>query len=192
MKAIFVLFILVITTSVMSACAYKLSTNLETLPGNVSRIQVPIFKNSTLEPGAEIYFTNSLKSEALRSRVAKIVNDSADAEAILQGTLSSIEVLAGDSVIESSANPYLANGTVLATQYALIVNVDLVLKKKDSSQILWSGNFKQSKNFTAAQITLPVINTSNSLYNQSAKRQTLDALSKEMMQAAFDRMLENF
>ena len=176
----------------MSACAYKLSTNLETLPGNVSRIQVPIFKNSSLEPGAEIYFTNSLKSEALRSRVAKIVNDSADAEAILQGTLSSIEVLAGDSVIEPSANPYLANGTVLATQYALIVSVDLVLKKKNSSEILWSGNFKQSKNFTAAQITLPVINTSNSLYNQSAKRQTLDALSKEMMQAAFDRMLENF
>lgn len=176
----------------MSGCAYKLSTNLETLPGNVSRIKIPIFKNSSTEPGAEIYFTNSLKSEALRSRVAKIVNDSSDAEAILQGTVTSIEVLAGDSVIESSANPYLADGTVLATQYALMVSIDLELKKKDSSKVLWSGNFKQSKNFTAAQITLPVINTSNSLYNQSAKRQTLDALSKEMMQAAFDRMLENF
>ncbi len=192
MKSIFVLIILVLTVAVMPSCAYKLSTNLESLPGDVRHIQIPLFKNSSPEPGAEIYFTNSLKSEALRSRVAKLENESGQAEAILQGTIISIETLAGDSVIESSANPYLASGTVLATQYALSVNIFLELKKKDSSLVLWSGNFKQSKNYTAAQITLPVINTSNSLYNQSAKRQTLDALSKEMMQAAFDRMLENF
>ena len=176
----------------MSSCAYKLSTNLETLPGNVRRIQIPLFKNSTIEPGVEVFFTNSLKSEALRSRVAQIENDSGNAEAILQGTIASIEVVAGDSVLQASANPYLANGTVLTTQYAVIVAVDLVLKKRDSNVVLWSGNFKQSKNLTAAQITLPVINTSNSLYNHSAKRQTLDAISKELMQAAFDRMLENF
>ena len=176
----------------MSSCAYKLSTNLETLPGNVRRIQIPLFKNATIEPGVEVFFTNSLKSEALRSRVAKIENDSGNAEAILQGTISSIEVVAGDSVIEPSANPYLPGGTVLATEYAVRVSIDLTLKKRDSNTLLWSGNFKQSKNFTAAQITLPVINTSNSLYNHSAKRQTLDAISKELMQAAFDRMLENF
>ena len=32
----------------MSSCAYKLSTNSETLPGNVRRIQIPLFKNSTI------------------------------------------------------------------------------------------------------------------------------------------------
>ena len=192
MKSICVFFILILTATVMSSCAYKLSTSLETLPGNVKRIQIPLFKNATIEPGAEIYFTNSLKLEALRSRVAKLTNESGDAEAILQGTIGAIEIKAGDSILQSNSNPYLADGTVLATQYELIVNVNLELKKRDSAEILWSGNFRQSKNFTAAQITLPVINSSNSLYNQSAKRQTLDALSKEMMQAAFDRMLENF
>ncbi len=176
----------------MSSCAYKLSTNLEALPGNVRRIQIPLFKNSTIEPGVEVFFTNSLKAEALRSRVAKIENDSGNAEAILQGTISSIEVVAGDSVIEPSTNQYLPGGTILATEYAVVISVDLTLKKRDSNVLLWSGNFKQSKNFTAGQITLPVINTSNSLYNHSAKRQTLDAISKELMQAAFDRMLENF
>ncbi len=165
---------------------------METLPGSVRRIQIPLFKNTTIEPGVEVFFTNALKTEALRSRIATIENDSADAEAILQGTIASIEILAGDSVIEPSANPYLANGTVLATQYAVAVSINLELKKSGTNALLWSGNFKQSKNFTAAQITLPVINTSNSLYNHSAKRQTLDAISKEIMQAAFDRMLENF
>lgn len=176
----------------MSSCAYKLSTSIDALPGGVRRIQIPLFKNATSEPGAEAYFTNALKTEALKSRVAIIENDESQAEAILQGTIASIEILADDSVLEAQNDKYLPGGTVLATQYHVTVTVDLKLKKKGSSAVLWSGNFKQAKTFPAAQITLPVINTSNSLYNQSAKRQTLDALSKEMMQAGFDRMVENF
>ena len=177
----------------MPSCAYKLSTHLEVLPGNVRRIQVPLFKNVTMEPGVEVFFTNSLKSEALRSRVATLENNESDAEAILQGHIVGIEILAGDStVIEPSKDDFLPDGTVLASQYTMTVDVFMELKKKGSNAVLWSGTFKQAKNFSAAQITLPVINTSNSLYNQSAKRQTLDALSKEMMQAAFDSMLENF
>ncbi len=55
MKSIFVLIILIITTTVMSSCAYNLSTNLETLPGNVRRIQIPLFKNATVELGVEVF-----------------------------------------------------------------------------------------------------------------------------------------
>ena len=192
MKRLLVLFFFILTAAVMPSCAYKLSSNSEVLPGKVQRIQIPLFKNGSSEPGVEIYFTNSLKSEALRSNVAKLVNDESSAEAILQGYIVKIEMLALDSVIEPEKDLFLAHGTVLASQYSLNVEVNLELKKKGSNIILWSGNFKQAKNLTAAQVTLPVINTSNSLYNQSAKRQTLDALSKELMQAAFDRMLENF
>ena len=176
----------------MSSCAYNLSTKKDALPGGVKHIQIPLFKNTTSEPGAEVFFTNALKLEALRSSVTKVENEESNAEAILQGTIASITVIADDSVIESENNPYLPKRSVLATQYKVFVSVDLVLKKKGSSEILWSGNFQQTKNFPAALITLPVINSSNPLYNQSAKRQTLDALSKEMMQAGFDRMTENF
>lgn len=176
----------------MSSCAYKLSTNIESLPGGVRHIYIPLFKNTTIEPGAEVVFTNALTNEALRSRVTKIENSEANAEAVLQGSVAVIAVLADESVLEAVNDIYLPGETVLATQYHVTVTVDLVLKKKGSNAILWSGTFTQSKSFTAAQITLPVINTSNSLYNESAKRQTLDALSKEMMQAGFDRMIENF
>lgn len=177
----------------MPSCAYKLRSESDELPGDVQRIQIPLFKNESVEPGAEIFFTNALKSEALRSRVARLENNEINADAVLQGTISMIQVLADESLAEStSAYPYLPNGAVLALQYKVTAIIDLVLKKRGSNKILWSGNFKQTKNFPAAQITLPVINTSNSLYNQSAKRQTLDTLSKEMMQAAFDRMLEKF
>ncbi len=178
----------------MPSCAYKLRSGMDELPDGVQRIQIPIFKNNSIEPSAEIYFTNSLKSEALRSRSARLVNDEAAAEAVLQGTVSNIEVLADESLADTTTGtyPYLPGGTVLALQYKVSAVIDLVLKKRGSNKILWSGNFKQTRSFPASHITLPVINTSNSLYNQSAKRQTLDALSKEMMQAAFDRMIERF
>ena len=178
----------------LSGCAYKLSTKLEKLPGDVKSIQVPLFINSSTEPGIEVFFTNSLKNETLKSRVVKLVNEESESDGILQGRIVDVDVLASDSIIDAkTSNPkYLPRDNVLTSAYTVTVNVELILKKKGSSVIYWSGNFKQAQNYSAPGITLPVINTANNLYNHSAKRQTLDAISKEMMQAAFDRMLENF
>lgn len=176
----------------LMGCAYKLSSESDSLPGNVKSIQIPLFKNDSAEVGAETFFTNALKTEALRAKFIQIKNDEKDADAILQGTITGVDVIADESVIEAKNTKYLPTETVIATQYKVSVGVELILKRKGSSEILWSGGFRQATNYSAPQITLPVINTANALYNQSAKRQTLDALSKEMMQAAFDRMVENF
>jgi len=196
MKNKFSLLFLIITASVIqiifSGCAHKLSFEHSSLPGNIKTIQIPLFKNDSTEVGAETVFTNSLKTEALRSKFVHLKNEVADVEAILQGRISSIEVLADESVIEAKNTKYLPKETVLATRYTVKVSVELNLIKKGSTEVLWQGAFQQATNYLAPQITLPVINTANALYNQSAKRQTLEILSKEMMQAAFDRMLENF
>lgn len=176
----------------LSGCAYKLSSESDTLPGGVKTIQIPLFKNDSTEVGVESFFTNALKSEALRSKFVRLKNEESEAEAVLQGKITSIEIIADESVIEAKNTTYMPSETVLATQYRVIVNVDMALKRRGSSAVLWSGNFRQETNYSAPQITLPGINTANALYNTSARRQTLDAMSKEMMQAAFDRMLENF
>jgi hypothetical protein len=176
----------------LTGCAYKLSTNLENLPGNVKSIQVPLFKNRSYEPGAEIFFTNALKSEVLKSKVVRLEDEASKSEAILQGAIAEIDVTAAESVIEAKNTAYLPLESVLSTSYTVTATIELTLKRVNSSEVLWSGSFKQARNYAAPQITLPVINTANSLYNHSAKRQTLDAISKELMQAAFDRMLENF
>lgn len=175
-----------------TGCAYKLSTQLEKLPGDLRSIQIPLFQNNSNEPGTEIFFTNALKNETLKSRVVKLVNEESEAEGVLQGKIIDVDVLVADSVIEAKNTKYLPKENVLSTAYTVTVTTELTLKKKGSTQVLWSGVFKQARNYSAPQITLPVINSANSLYNHSAKRQTLDAISKELMQAAFDRMLENF
>jgi hypothetical protein len=196
MKKSFSLVILIVTASVIqflgSGCAYKLSSQTATLPGNVKVIQIPLFINDSNEVGAETYFTNSLKTEAIRSKVVQVKNDDTNVEAILQGRIRDITVIADESVIEARNTLYLPTENVLATQYRVTATVVLELKRKNSTDVLYSGQFVQTMNYSAPQITLPVINTANSLYNESAKRQTLDTISKELMQAAFDRMVENF
>lgn len=196
MRKVFSRIILVVTASViaffLSSCAYKLSSKTQNLPGNVKSVQIPLFRNDSGEVGAETYFTNALKVEALRSQFVTIKNEENQAEGVLQGRVTSVDVIADESVIEAKNTLYMPTETVLATQYRVSVVIELVLKKAQTSTVLWRGNFVQTKSYSAPQITLPAINTSNSLYNESAKRQTLNDLSKEMMQAAFDRMVENF
>ncbi len=177
---------------VLSSCAYKLSSSSDELPGKVKSLQIPLFINDSMETGVEAYFTNALKTEALRASFVELKNSVEDAEAILQGRIVSVSVTAAESIIEAKNTTYMPIETVLGTNYQVQVLVELTLKRTKTGELLWKNDFAQGSNFSSAQITLPVINTANSLYNQSSKRQTLETLSKEMMQAAFDRMMENF
>ncbi len=177
-----------------SSCAYKLSNKIDTLPKNTKVLFIPVFKNSSSEPLVENFFTDSMRSETLRSGYAQVANSEQNADAVLIGTIQSVEIMSSsdDSVIEAKKTDYLPNGTVLTYRTTITVTVDLKLKKKGSSDVLWTGSFTQAKSYKPPQLTLPTINSANNLYNLSASRQTLSTLSKEMMQLAFDRMVDNF
>jgi Lipopolysaccharide-assembly len=143
MKRILSLIFLGLTTSVivltLTSCAYKLSSRSQLLPGNVKRVQIPLFKNNSTEPGIEVFFTNALKAEALKSSVVTIQDEESSSDGILTGTISAISVVAEESILEAKSTDYLPAETVLATQYKVTAAVDLILKKKGSSEVLWSG-----------------------------------------------------
>ncbi len=176
------------------SCAYKLSSQVDALPNQVKRVHMPVFNNKSTEPGIEVYFTESLKTEAIKSGLVQLSETESESDAVLTGVITDIEVVSDESVNESKddGQSFLPNSTVLSSQSRVIVAVTVTLKKKNSSEILWSSDFKQSRVYTPPQITLPVISTANNLYNLSARRQTLEILSKEMMQLAFDRLVDNF
>jgi hypothetical protein len=175
-----------------SSCAYKLSSKVDTLPQNVRVIYTPLFKNVSTEPGLEVYFTNSLKRELLNSSSVRLVDNESASDAVLHGTVTSVEIVSEEGAIEAKDTQYLPKNTILSTVTKVTVTVKLKLQRKSSSEVLWSSDFKQSRNYTPPQLTLPVINSANNLYNLSARRQTLETLSEEMMQLAFDRMVDNF
>lgn len=173
-------------------CAYKLSNKVDRLPGNIQTIQVPMFSNNSREPNIEVLFTDSLKDEVLRFGRVRLVNDSSNAEGILTGVIHSVELKSDESLIEAKDAQYLPYGTVLPTIIRVTVNVTVTLTDKKTQKVLWTSQYEQTKNYTPPQITVPVINSANNLYNLSERRQTLEALSKDMMQLAFDRLVDNF
>lgn len=174
------------------SCAYKLSNAVDKLPGGVSTIAVPMFKNESKEPNIEVYFTNSFKGEVLRFGRINLLNSESQAEAVVTGVIKSVKIVSDESVIESKNATYLPYGTVLATQVKVTVVVAMKMTEIKTQKVLWSGDYEQSKNYTPPQITLPVINSANNLYNLSERRQTLETLSKDMMQLALDRLVDNF
>lgn len=177
---------------IMTSCAYKLSSNVDKLPGNINVLYIPIFINETKEPNVEVYFTNSLKTEVLRFGKISIADRPDQSQAILEGKIISIDYASDESLIESKDTAYLPFGTVLPTQVKVTVKVFITLTEYKTGKILWSSEFTQSKNYTPPQFTLPVINSANNLYNLSERRHTLESLSKDMMQLAFDRVVDNF
>lgn len=174
------------------SCAYKLSNAVDKLPGGVTTIAVPLFKNDSKEPNIEVYFTNSFKNEVLRFGRINLVNSESQAEAVVTGVIKSVKIVSDESVIESKNATYLPYGTVLATQVKVTVTVAMKMTEVKTQKVLWSGDYEQSKNYTPPQLTLPVINSANNLYNLSERRQTLETLSKDMMQLALDRLVDNF
>lgn len=185
-------FIFTAVLFIFSGCAYRLSNKVDSLPGAVKSIYVPVFKNLSPEAGVEVFYTDAMKSEILRSGYASIQNSEQESDAVLMGTIKSVTFVTDESVLEAKNTSYLPSGTVLSTQVTATVTVSVVLRRKLSSETLWSSDFTQSRNYVPPQVTLPVVNTANNLYNQTAKRQTLSVLSSEMMQLAFDRLVDNF
>jgi TolB-like protein len=183
---------LLLCSIVNFSCAYKLSNAVDGLPGGIKTITVPLFKNESKEPNIEVYFTNSFRSEVLRFGRINLVNNESLAEAVVTGTIKSVKIVSDESVIESRNATYLPYGTVLATQVKVAVVVAMKMTEIKTQKVLWSGDYEQSKNYTPPQITLPVINSANNLYNLSERRQTLETISKDMMQLALDRLVDNF
>jgi hypothetical protein len=163
------------------------------LPGGYRQVFIPIFKNKSMEPGAEVAFTNALIQEYERAKIAR-VTDANQAEVLVEGVIQSITVAKTGSDLNWSVdeNTQLPEGTSLATQYQILARVEVTLRRNSDKSILWSGVFNGEKTFPAALVTTAGINTVNPLYNHSATRQNIEAMAAEMMSEAHDRSTENF
>lgn len=174
-----------------TSCAYHIGNQVETAPGGVRSISVPMFKNMSNEVSAEVQFTNALIQEFDRSKTVHVVADNSDA--VMSGVITKIEYLVPATSLKLAQNTtYMPNGTVLATDYNLTVEVELKLIRRIDQKVVWTNTFVGVRSYSSPQVTLPVVNSVNPLYNLSARRQNISLLAAELMSEAHDRMLENF
>lgn len=171
----------------MTSCAYRWGAPDRSLPGGYRQVYIPVFRNLTKEPGIEVDFTNALRREFERSKIAR-VSDQQSADAEIVGEISNLNY---KSEVPKEMTS-LPTGTVLATQYNIVLVVKITLKKKANQSILWTGDFNSQRTYLAPQVTAAGLNTVNPLYNLSARRQNIQVISNALMAEAHDRLTENF
>lgn len=180
------LFVFLALSSV--SCSYRLGAPDRILPGGYKQVSIPVFKNLSQEPGIEVAFTNAIIQEFSRSKSARVV-DPIFAEAQLVGEIMSVQYRPGGENVNDKALP---TGTVLATQYTIVIEVQVTLRRRSDGQILHQQNYLREQPYTAPQVKQAGVNTVNPLYNLSSRRQNIDIMAADMMAEAHDRISENF
>ncbi len=180
-----------VTFHLLTACAYQLGVSGRTLPGGYKSVEVPLFINSSTEPGVEVAFTNSLIQEFEKNRVAA-VQQPGRAPIIVQGDIRSIIYKPTGPIQKGEKAPLLPEGTVLATGYRVIVSAEVSLIDKKSGAILWKSQFDGESFYAAPQVTVARVNSVNPHYNLSARRRVIENIAADLMVEAHDRMTENF
>lgn len=182
MKKAFLVFIFL-----ASGCAYRFGPHQRQLPGGHQKIFVKIFENRTQEVGIETEFTNACIQELARSGVATVTTE-ANADVVLEAVIHAV------SYLGKSASGFV---TIPDQQRSLITeyqtHVNLVFKVFDQQKKeLWQGQILGERNYKAPQMRTMGLSTANPLYNQSARRQVMKLIAKDVATEAIGDMTENF
>jgi hypothetical protein len=153
------------------------------LPGNKQKIYIKMFENRTQEVGIEADVTNAFIEEVNRAGVGTVTNQE-NAEIVMEGIIHTVGYLGKSAVPLDGNRP-------LWSEYQTTVNIVLKIVDPQKKE-LWQGQFIGEKNYRAPQLTTYGLRTANPLYNQSARRQTIKAIAKDMATEAVARMTENF
>ncbi|MEK6774464.1 MAG: LPS assembly lipoprotein LptE [Bdellovibrionota bacterium] len=175
----------------LSSCAYRWGTTTRSLPGGYRQVSIPIFKNKTPEVGIEVPLTNALIQEFQKSSITQVINNDKSQVEII-GEIFSLKYDSGGGGEQPSTSNYLPQGTVLAKSYNTTLDVRIRMIRKSDQVEIWSGNFRGERSYNAPFVTLSGVNSINPLYNLSARRQSIDAISLDLMAEAYDRISENF
>lgn len=179
----------------LTSCAsYEMGSGRRQLPGGYDRVAIPMFVNRTPEVGIEAAFTDRLRLEFERSRIADVVSKDR-AQVIVEGVISKVALAANSQtgeVLNDFKEDILPEGTVLSQEYAVSVEVAIVIRKVSNNKVLWTGSFPGSKTYRGPLIATPGLNNSNAIYNQSGRTIVITQLSETLMSEAHDQMTENF
>lgn len=188
----------------LSGCSYRFGYSYRSLPGGHELVSIPVFKNKTSFVALEPSFTNALRAEFERSKIARVVSKNI-APVVLQGTIESLRYdrgvfVQGGAQYEDVANPALGTtaipqlpkDTAIATEIRVYVTSSVKLVRSSDQKTLWTGSFTNEIVYSAPRIGTPVVNSSNANYNDSILKAKVTQLAENMMEEVHDRVTENF
>jgi hypothetical protein len=159
-------------------------------------VYIQMFENRSAEVGAEASFTQALTRELQRSGFA-IVSTKEAADLVLSGTILNVFSVDGAPITRFFEEDHAAGTSrrfeaTLFRQFNLSVQASLKATRSRDDQVIWQTNLRGQKSYRGAEVTRQGARSSNVLYNQSRRAQTVKLIAQEMMEEAFDRLTENF
>ncbi|MBN2643902.1 MAG: LptE family protein [Desulfuromonadaceae bacterium] len=154
------------------ACGYHLPGRGNQLPEDVQRLVIEVLKNKTTEPFIETRLTSEVRDQFARRPYFDVVASEAQADALLQGEISSYHVRAVAYDRDDEIAEYRATMTLTAR---------LVRATRD--EILWQGDVSWSEEFKASDDRA-----------QQDNNETLaqEDLSRRLAAELYNRITDNF
>lgn len=197
-------------------CGYSFQTskNPPIAQKGIKKVYIAPLVNNTYKAGIEnIVYNELVRTMSAYGRIT-LVQNKIDADAVLNGTVSSATYSTTASTTVSSLNPVgFGNGLVsspfsIATEYMANLNCTfslnelkskyekekVKLEKKGKSargRYVWSGGFSRAKPFPASN-QLDVPGTTSALINDSEFDRALLDLARSMMNDVHEAMLAMF
>jgi outer membrane lipopolysaccharide assembly protein LptE/RlpB len=146
-------------------CGYQFAGRSELFPKDVRSVYVEPFLNRTRDVGLEHEMTTALRSELYRRGELQVVDVPDQADAILSGVVRSF-----DSTTAS------VNRDAELLQYETVMLVDVALRRRQPSEILWRG---QAIRLTALHpgSRAAVVTTSSKFQNQTLNTNDVRSLT---------------
>jgi hypothetical protein len=174
-----------IVTLIAAGCGYRFAGESSFLPKDIRTIYVETFINRSRDVGLEKELVSGLRSEIFRMGRLRVVDLAEQADAILTGSILSL-----DSSVVS------VNRRDEVLEYQSILTVDVILRRREPSEILWRGPAIRLTEFYAGS-RAAVVTTSSEFRNRTlntsdVRRLTDIQLTETQNREARDRLMDGF
>ncbi|HPR64861.1 MAG TPA: LptE family protein [Thermoanaerobaculia bacterium] len=162
-----------ILTLLLAACGYHLVGQSSTLPKEIHSIYIPTFENKTGQPELELRLTAAVADEFVARGRYRVAAAPEDADAILQGVITSFGL-----------SPMALDPDGRATDYQLTIQLKVSLHQVGKDEPVW-----ENPSFTFRE-QYSVGTVAEDYYDRLF--QAVDELSQSFAQSLITSMLEGF
>ena len=109
-------------------CGYTLRGTGSSLPPNIKRVDVPMFKNITTRFDLDVKLTQSVIDELVARGKVQVTRDSGNADAILLG-----------EVVAFNVNPIAFSSQNTADRYNITIVAKIILRDRSNQKVVFSN-----------------------------------------------------
>src|SRR3989304_1422790 len=153
-------------------CRYQITGKGGNMPGNIATLSIPFFKNRIQKPDVETVITSALIEEFVKSEVAKVVEE--DAEAVINGVITGYELM-----------PVSFNRNDVIQEYRVTIRVEVQLVRGSDGKVLWED--KNITDYEDFKVSAADVNAT-----KTAEWDAVKKMARDTSRLIKERMLEDF